>query len=178
MENNNNNNQMTKIIDNLYKIEGNGICSICYVLYDNNKTLLIDSGNGTLKFLFTPDLSILTHNHTDHTKGVRKEWNKVLMHKNDINKNNEYSHVPNQTKKIDFNELKWGNFNLKLIETPGHTAGSICLYETNNKILFSGDTIFHNGYVGRTDLGGNERELAHSLNKLKKIDYKLLCPGH
>ena len=65
----------------------------------------------------------------------------------------------------------------KLINTPGHSKGSICiLYED---ILFSGDTIFHNGIIGRTDLpGSSETEMQKSLEKLKLIKFKISCPGH
>lgn len=52
--------------------------------------------------------------------------------------------------------------------TPGHTPGSICLYNKNEKILISGDTLFEDGW-GRTDMyGGNEREIMRSLAFLNK----------
>ena len=75
---------------------------------------------------------------------------------------------------MDLDNLKMKE--IVIIKTPGHTRGSVCfLYED---VLFSGDTIFHNG-IGRTDLpGGSETEMKNSLEKLKKIDYKILCPGH
>jgi len=66
---------------------------------------------------------------------------------------------------------------IKIIKTPGHSKDSLCfLYED---ILFSGDTIFYNGGRGRTDLpGGSEPAILESIEKLKKIKYKILCPGH
>ncbi len=54
---------------------------------------------------------------------------------------------------------------LKVIHTPGHSAGSICLYSESKKILFSGDTLFCEG-VGRTDLdGGNPEDLKRSIQE-------------
>jgi glyoxylase-like metal-dependent hydrolase (beta-lactamase superfamily II) len=66
--------------------------------------------------------------------------------------------------------------NWKVIHTPGHTAGSICLYKDN--ILISGDTLFGTGH-GRTDLpGGNEEAMRKSLQLLSKLDWLYLLPGH
>jgi glyoxylase-like metal-dependent hydrolase (beta-lactamase superfamily II) len=65
-----------------------------------------------------------------------------------------------------------------VIETPGHSPGSICLYMTKEKALIAGDTIFALG-VGRTDLpGGDTGLLLASLKKLAKLDIEYLIPGH
>ena len=67
----------------------------------------------------------------------------------------------------------------QVISTPGHTFGSVCLYNSKEKILLSGDTLFF-GNFGRTDLGGNELQLMESLSMLKRIippDTKVY-PGH
>lgn len=75
--------------------------------------------------------------------------------------------------------VKAGKLNFKVIETPGHTEGSICLYEPDKKILFSGDTLFNKGIHGRTDLpGGSKDKLKKSINKLKKLEIKKLYAGH
>ena len=71
-------------------------------------------------------------------------------------------------------------FDLKVIHTPGHTKGSICLYSEKKKILFTGDTLFCEG-IGRSDLpGGDSKALTNSI--LKKL-YVLppetrIFPGH
>ena len=67
---------------------------------------------------------------------------------------------------------------LKVIHTPGHSPGSICLYDEKRKLLFSGDTVFADG-VGRTDLeGGDQQELVKSLEKILGLDVKTVLPGH
>lgn len=67
---------------------------------------------------------------------------------------------------------------LKVIKTPGHTKGSICLYYANEKVLFSGDTLFFNGF-GRIDFPFSDPgKMEESLEKLKGIKYKILAPGH
>jgi glyoxylase-like metal-dependent hydrolase (beta-lactamase superfamily II) len=68
---------------------------------------------------------------------------------------------------------------LEVIKTPGHSKGSICLWYKKEKIMFSGDTLFDNGIVGRTDLPDSKpNELDSSLDILSKYKVKHLCPGH
>lgn len=70
-------------------------------------------------------------------------------------------------------------FGWKVIHTPGHTPGSICLYNEAEKVLISGDTLFDGG-IGRTDLrGGSMKELEKSLAKLEKLPSGIcVFPGH
>lgn len=68
----------------------------------------------------------------------------------------------------------------RVIHTPGHTQGSICLFNAEKKILISGDTVFYHSY-GRTDLeGGSEAAIMNSLNKLIKTlpAETVVYPGH
>lgn len=73
--------------------------------------------------------------------------------------------------------IKFGNEKLKVIETPGHTPGSIALFTPG--ILFSGDTVFAQG-VGRTDFAyASPKKLENSLKKLFKLPNKtVVYPGH
>ncbi|MBP5359154.1 MAG: MBL fold metallo-hydrolase [Treponema sp.] len=68
----------------------------------------------------------------------------------------------------------------KVLSTPGHTRGSVCLYNAEEKILIAGDTVFYHAW-GRTDLpGGSERRIMDSLKKLFRElppDTKVY-PGH
>jgi hydroxyacylglutathione hydrolase len=71
-----------------------------------------------------------------------------------------------------------GGMELRVIHTPGHTPGSICLYDEKSGTLISGDTVFSDG-VGRTDMpGGNEEHLKASLEKISVLRIKRLFPGH
>ena len=72
--------------------------------------------------------------------------------------------------------LNLGDFSLQVIHTPGHTPGSICLYQ--DVILFSGDTIFAGGNIGRTDLGGDNKDLVSSIKKLTRLNVEIVYPGH
>lgn len=67
---------------------------------------------------------------------------------------------------------------LSVIETPGHTRGSVCLWYEKARVLFSGDTLMIHGY-GRTDLPTSAPErMQESIAKLKGISYRHLCTGH
>ncbi|WP_461864211.1 MBL fold metallo-hydrolase [Thermococcus sp.] len=78
----------------------------------------------------------------------------------------------------DGDVLKIGALRFELMHTPGHTAGSSCLYEPGEKLLFTGDTVFK-GTVGRTDLPtGSRTQLAESIRRLEGLDVYLGLPGH
>ncbi len=67
---------------------------------------------------------------------------------------------------------------LKIIETPGHTKGSICIWYEKERILFSGDTMLGKG-MGRTDLPTSDAEsMKNTVMRLLKLNHKILCPGH
>ena len=85
--------------------------------------------------------------------------------------------APQNIKYFDELNLSINNIELKIIPTPGHTCGGICIQYKD--YLFTGDTIFSDG-VGRMDLPtGNARQLLMSLQLIKKMDKNLLIlPGH
>jgi len=75
--------------------------------------------------------------------------------------------------------LDTGEWKLKVMETPGHSLGSLCLYEENAKVLFSGDTVFPDGNIGRTDMyGGSTPDLVSSIQRLTALDVMTMYPGH
>jgi glyoxylase-like metal-dependent hydrolase (beta-lactamase superfamily II) len=156
----------------------------CYLLISNGEAAVIDPGGGAklilkeieknkakLKFI------ILTHGHWDHTLSalkIKKETGaKILLHEAE----KEFVKFKvDQFLKED--EIKIGSSLLKVIPTPGHTKGSICLL--GQGFIFTGDTIFKDGY-GRTDLeGGSKEDLENSLKKLEKIlrPGMKVYPGH
>lgn len=77
----------------------------------------------------------------------------------------------------DGDTLQLGNEQLNIIATPGHTQGSICILA--GKMLFSGDTLFYDGF-GRTDLGaGSVSDMAASIDRLYELDEDIVVyPGH
>ena len=76
-------------------------------------------------------------------------------------------------------EIRFGSIRLRVLHTPGHTAGSVCLQAVDEGLLLSGDTLFAAGW-GRTDLpGGSEEAIAESLGRLSELEPPtLVLPGH
>ncbi len=185
----------------VFPIISSSFDSNVYLILDE-KVALIDTGAGLDKMIMgrtqekldnrKVDIIINTHAHIDHVGGndFFKEA-EVYCHKLEAEEMSsgrfygttkfvgsgsprEVDHFIKEGDKIDLGEIK-----LEIIHTPGHSPGSICLYEKNKKSLFSGDTLFPDGNVGRTDLiGGSMSDLVSSLKKLKSLDFKTLYPGH
>ncbi|MFH1585514.1 MAG: MBL fold metallo-hydrolase [archaeon] len=161
---------ITPLKDNIWQLHFRAFSS-CVYLIKNPEPILIDTGSkeaeqeliADLKSLFIEpeDIKavILTHSHWDHTGNINSFKNAKIYPSNNVS------------------EIKKDFPDFEIIETPGHTRNDICiLYED---ILFSGDTIFENGYIGRTDFPESSPEkMQASLAKLKNIKYKILAPGH
>jgi len=75
--------------------------------------------------------------------------------------------------------ISFGELRLRVLHTPGHTEGSVCLHAEDDGVLFSGDTLFAGGW-GRTDLpGGDETQMVESLGRLTGFEDPLrVLPGH
>ena len=125
---------------------------------------------------------IETHVHADHLSGAKSLAN--------ITKAKYYVSGADLSAKIDFvdldqiNEISIGINKIKIIPTPGHTNGSVCLI-VNDQVLITGDTLFLEG-AGRPDLGRSREDikrgalkLYESLNLIKKM-YKnlIVLPAH
>jgi hydroxyacylglutathione hydrolase len=76
-------------------------------------------------------------------------------------------------------EVRFGSIRLRVLHTPGHTEGSVCLLEPDEGLLFSGDTLFAGGW-GRVDLpGGDADAMVGSLGRLLELeDGVAVFPGH
>lgn len=76
-------------------------------------------------------------------------------------------------------EIKCGNFVLKVLHTPGHTPGGLCLFNEQEQIVFTGDTLFADG-VGRTDLSySSSLDLKKSIKKIQaQLEGYQGRPGH
>lgn len=170
----------------------------CYVVRDGNTVLLIDpacSNEWEQQELenyladYTLQAVIATHGHLDHLWGAKwvcERWHlPVLMHDADIPMaeamQQQYNlfGIRRTPESFPIEPITHNLSPLTFIHTPGHTPGSICLYFPEEKILFSGDTLFRMGY-GRTDLpGGNMGQLIDSLEKLFALPGDVhVYPGH
>jgi len=137
----------------------------------------IDAGDLDLKFI------VNTHGHDDHIKGnalFQEKFNvPICIHPLDAHfiEAAEKGKFPTNVMLEDGGLVKFGGETLKVMHTPGHTPGSICL--VGEKIVFTGDTLFAGG-IGRTDFpGGSMSDMELSLQKLTSLpDYLLVYPGH
>ena len=180
-----------------------GVCAAnCYVVNDekSGKACLIDApeyDDKILNVISSKGLSleyiILTHGHFDHILGANafreKTGAKIIVHELETEylKNPDKSLTSLQGGEIvladillkDNDVLTFGDISFRVIHTPGHSKGSSCFICENEKIIFSGDTLFKNG-IGRFDLyGGNYNTLMESLQKLKSINENYtIYPGH
>ena len=71
-----------------------------------------------------------------------------------------------------------GNFVLEVIHTPGHTSGSICIFEFNHKLLFTGDTVFADGTLSYISESGSIGDYINSIGRLGIISANEVYPGH
>ena len=126
---------------------------------------------------------ILTHSHYDHIQKTDELASKtdaeVFCYESEFDEIKRAVKNPNvKIHKLKNNdEVNIGKIKIKIIHTPGHTQGAICLLFENK--LITGDTLFVNA-IGRTDLpGGDSIKLFESLQKLKKLNYDVeVYPGH
>ncbi len=134
---------------------------------------------------------IFTHGHPDHLESTERFDDTIVR----AMSAKEYAYMQEEGSELFLATaarmpmkpfkllLKEGTLNLgketyEVILTPGHSPGSICLYNPKTKVLISGDTLFYLG-VGRTDLpGGDINRLAESIARLAKLDIEYLIPGH
>lgn len=187
---------LKKIVEGIACLFREGLCSNVYFLKASAREMvLIDSGNGSAEnlaeikeFAGRKKISfiLLTHGHFDHAGGASALGAKTFLHARDIELMHEFNRewapafrapkaLPLKTNK----KFVFGGFALRVIETPGHSPGSVCFFDEKTKILFSGDTLFAGGAHGRTDLlGSNERAMQESLAKIRKLGWRVLCPGH
>ncbi|MDW3649870.1 MAG: MBL fold metallo-hydrolase [Bacteroidia bacterium] len=172
-----------------------------YVLHDNDKrSFIIDPASAyelIINFVRKNDLNvkgiIATHGHFDHV-GQSSKLKEVLNSPFFLHEKDEelLEHLPfylgliekdleAQIPLIDFypikNSVHLNNQQIKIIYTPGHTLGSICIRIGN--ILFTGDTIFKGGIGSVDEYWGNSKLMLDSIELLRSLPGNLtILPGH
>jgi len=158
-----------------------------------------DDANGLLRAVResgrTLSAILLTHGHFDHMLGAQPVAEMtgatLYIHADDEEMldnpdfscyNPSYCRLapPSGLKRALYGEtLEVCGQTLRVLRTPGHSKGSVCLYEPDGCVMFTGDTLFCDGY-GRTDLhGGNGHELVASLKMLLAMEGGIrVYPGH
>ena len=143
----------------------------CYILDIKGKVLVIDPGDEGKKILDKIGKRevvgiVITHHHFDHIGAIQDIVDKYHVEVYDR------FNLKEEENKIDV-------FKFFVIYTPGHKEDAITLYFKEDKIMFTGDFIFKDS-IGRCDLaGGNIKDMANSIDKIKKYDKNIIIyPGH
>lgn len=191
---------------NIYQIYAVKPGSHVYLIKGSNKNVLIDTGIASKFPIFKEhleqiglapedmDLVILTHEHIDHA-GAAIFFSKsaiIAAHRSAANKIQLQDEFVTLQR---FREWRWGelrvdlwleegnyidlgNYQLRVLHTPGHTSGCICLYEPSQKLLFSGDTVFAGGSLSEIGPSGNISDYMNSIQRLHTLKIEELYPGH
>ncbi len=192
---------------NVISLEVGMMRTKCYLIIDSDSrgAVVIDPGDEAeyIKTILNDHHATLTeiiatHGHFDHVLGVfelQSVYNcPFYMNSKDefLLKKLPYSvkkylslhdevFIPEITKPLQVDtSIKFFEFAVEIIETPGHTPGSISLYVKDEGILFTGDTLFAQGGVGRTDFSySNASKLRDSIKKLFLFPLDtVIYPGH
>ncbi len=176
--------------------------------FDGNRCILVDAPfpyDKAIRFIasngLSPEALLLTHGHFDHIFGIPAlleafPGTDIFIDGNDMHFLEDRAEEsvrmaaalsPSMASSIasqlsafpeTFSTYEDRFMMFDIIRTPGHTAGSVCIYSEKEKILFSGDTLFRYG-IGRTDLGGSSRDLSTSLKRLMALPGDtIVLPGH
>lgn len=189
----------------IHKLAGRMSDSNVYLI-TGREPALVDTGTGMQHERLLKEISrhirpaeirsiFLTHRHFDHVGGVASLLEimdaRVYAHAEDAaavaegdDETTAASMFGRRLRRVtvmplqDGDEVAIGDATMQVIHTPGHTIGSMCLYDKEGSALFSGDTFFVGG-VGRWDLPtGSRAALIHSLQRLEALEFKDLYPGH
>jgi glyoxylase-like metal-dependent hydrolase (beta-lactamase superfamily II) len=162
--------------------------------YAVNGEIVIDPGDDLSAIravVSRPRAILLTHGHFDHmlaAEALQGEFGaEVYIHEADAALladparsmyDPAVANLPMPTK-IQYLTYADSFENFRVIHTPGHTPGSVCLYDAASGILFTGDTLFRAGF-GRTDLaGGSMSQMISSIRALFALPAETACyPGH
>lgn len=167
-----------------------------YILTDERGLCLIDAGYGDEESIKTiidttrgsgldmESLSLIvnTHGHPDHTGGniplKRLSGARIAIH-------------PLEAPRIrpleadilleDGDTVPVGAARLRVIHTPGHSPGHICLYDEGRRLLFSGDHVVEGTMTGTVYIGppdGSVVQYLSSLERLRALDVEMILPGH
>ncbi|MDO8507320.1 MAG: MBL fold metallo-hydrolase [bacterium] len=168
----------------------------CYLFVSGIELAVVDPGDEAEKIIeeigklgkVDYKYVLLTHGHYDHVMAVNelkdKYGFKVVIGEKDADISGMNAQIGVQTPKTkvditvkDGQVLDFGGQRIQVLETPGHTIGSVSYLIGTD--LFSGDTLFRHTH-GRTDLpGGSDEDMGDSLEKLLKLNEKInIHPGH
>lgn len=190
----------------IFQFPGEKPGSHVYLIKGTCKNVLIDTGMAAnFHYLETSLLElglrpsdihfiILTHEHFDHIGATaflyehavvaahRLAANKIELQDEFVTMMKSRGACPNPLRADVWLEhdttIDLGNYRLRALHTPGHTSGCICLYEPNERLLLTGDTVFAGGTLSGIFGSGNISDYMNSLERLSALRVDELYPGH
>lgn len=132
-------------------------------------------------------LVLLTHEHADHVGGatafpdalvVAHPLAAVKLRHNDGRATLTPSARSPDLELEHGSHVDLGGFVLRLMHTPGHSSGSICLVERERGLIFCGDTAFARGTLATVFASGSRGDHVASIDRLAALPARLLLPGH
>lgn len=200
------NKKAEEIEQGIYLLRGQASDCHSYLIRASSRNVLIDSGLDSSflslrEQLFSLglklkdiDLIINTHEHLDHIGSNRyfQESSFIAAHRSAATKITLGDHYVTLYRSRDLNKVPlhvhlWlenhflfdlGSHHLEVIHTPGHTSGSICIYESATKVLFSGDTVFAGGILSYIAESGSLGDYINSIMRLETMKISEVYPGH
>jgi len=192
--------------DGIFRIRGRSRGSHSYVIRGSKGNMLIDSGldsnfPGLKESLHSInmkvrdiDIVVNTHEHFDHIGANRyfQDSSIIAAHRFAANKMSFDDRYVTLYKSGDANDIRlhvhlWlesrsrldlGSFTFDVLHTPGHTSGSICIYDPERRILFTGDTLFAGGVLPVIAESGSTGDYINSLKSLQTRMINEVYPGH
>ncbi len=186
---------VSNIRENILKVK---LSSNLYFISKGKEKILIDAGHRmdrkTISFFFSNFIDfnsitkvIFTHLHHDHCGNfdlfLRAQFyaskDEIESFKQDPVNTVMDKAIAEMLKIIKINPAEELNLDwLKIIPTPGHTKGSICVFLPEEKIIFSGDTLFKKGIGVCNAPTSLPDKMQESLNKLVNYNFRTICAGH
>jgi hydroxyacylglutathione hydrolase len=195
-----------EILPKLYMIKTGKPSCTSYLILGDKMNVLVDSGiNQNFKILKKDikeiglgidqlNLVINTHEHVDHFGANRflQETVPIITHRyaatkivsadDEVLLCRAHGHDPTgyhvNLWLENMNVIDLGDWFLKIFHTPGHTSGSISIYEPRKRVLLSGDTVFAEGTISDISSSGSYGEYVNSLARLNTMKIDLMLPGH
>jgi hydroxyacylglutathione hydrolase len=195
---------LKQVKPNVYQFDSGRVGCHVYLVLGEHLNILVDSGivskfNSLAHLLTTEigikvediDLIINTHEHFDHVSNNCFFKCMIAAHRAAATKIKNSDELITKAKLwsvdlSDFHIDMWledrnvfdlGNVVLDVIHTPGHTSGSICLFEASKGFMFTGDTLFK-GMPANIYESGSIAELINSLQTLQSLKIRNFFPGH
>ncbi|MDY6769102.1 MAG: MBL fold metallo-hydrolase [Candidatus Nanohaloarchaea archaeon] len=143
-------------------------------------TALVDAGSDpvVLERLESAELEtvVITHSHHDHIENLET----VVAEHNVTVHAFEPGNLPVDAERLDDgDEIELAGHTFDVYHTPGHRDDHVCLYDAEERVLFSGDLIFPGGAFGRTDLEQGDRDrLIDSIERIAALDVRAMYAGH